>query len=66
MFKSYEIWCEYVPAIVCKNQTMWHLEGIKFYNDVPIRWTIASSESKEELLVWTDMNNIKVESIYEE
>lgn len=39
----------------------WYLNGIKTYDNIPILWTIASSSSREELLVWADMNNIKID-----
>jgi len=39
----------------------WYLNGIKTYNNIPIWFTIASSSNKEELLVWADMNNIKID-----
>ena len=39
----------------------WYLNGIRTYDNIPIWCTIASSSNKEELLVWADMNNIKID-----
>ena len=44
-----------------KGTRAWYLNGIKIYNNILILWTIASSSSREELLVWADMNNIKID-----
>lgn len=41
----------------------WQICGTRFYKGTPITYTIASSWSKEELLVWADMNNIKIEEL---
>ena len=54
-----------------KDDNAWFLSGVKTYHlatyhvalkeDVSIRYTIAVSDNKEELIVWADMNNIKIE-----
>lgn len=44
------------------NETrVWYLNGIRTYHNISIWFTIASSSNKEELIVWADMNNIKIE-----
>lgn len=40
---------------------VWYLNGIRTYDNIPIWFTIAFSSNKEELLVWADMNNIKID-----
>ena len=39
----------------------WYLNGVKTYSSIPIEWTLVSGHDKEELLVWADMNNIKID-----
>ena len=51
-----------------KDDNAWFLSGVKTYHvalkeDVSIQYTIAVSDNKEELIVWADMNNIKIEKI---
>ena len=53
MFNSYNLH---------RGTRAWYLNGIRTYDNIPIWFTIASSSSsKEELLVWADMNNIKID-----
>ena len=40
---------------------VWYLNGIRTYDNIPIWFTVASSSSREELLVWADMNSIKID-----
>lgn len=40
---------------------MWYLNGIRTYDNIPTWFTVASSSSREELLVWADINGIKID-----
>ena len=41
---------------------VWYLNGTRIYdNNIPVWFTVASSSSKEELLVWADINSIKID-----
>ena len=47
-----------------KDQDLWwQLCGTRFWSGTPITYTIAASWNKEELIVWADMNNIKIEEL---
>ena len=39
----------------------WYLNGIRTADNFPIWFTVASSTNREELIVWADMNNIKID-----
>ena len=39
----------------------WYLNGIRTYDNIPTWFTVASSSSREELLVWADINSIKID-----
>ena len=43
------------------RKVQWHIVGELNFNGTLIEHFIASSESKEELLVWADMHGIIVE-----
>lgn len=45
------------------RKVLWHIVGELNFGGALIEQFIASSESKEELLVWADMNNIKIEEL---
>lgn len=51
-FNSYNLYC---------GTRAWYLNGIRTYDNIPIWFTVASSSSREELLVWADINSIKID-----
>jgi len=63
----------YVPSINVRklrdfklrqtHDMWWQICGTRFYKGTPIVYTIAASRNKEELIVWADMNNIKIEEL---
>lgn len=46
-----------------KRDLWWQICGTRLYKGTPIIYTIADSWNKEELIVWADMNNIKIEEL---